>query len=82
MTRDAHIRGKLVAVSCWCRARAAGVLAKVIQWTLVAVESMVAAGHVEPPVAISDALYGYLLDLYVAGLTPVDAPQAAFATYH
>jgi hypothetical protein len=55
---------------------------QLFQWTLVAVESMVAAGHVEPPVAITDAMYGYLLDLYVAGLTPSDAAQAMFATRH
>lgn len=56
--------------------------AKLAEWTYATGMEMIAAGYVEPPIAISDGMYGYLIDLYRLGLTPAEAAQAAFATRH
>lgn len=57
-------------------------LAKIEEWTRVAFDYAVVDGFVIPPWRPSDAMYGYLLDLYLIGLTPSEAAQAAFATRH
>lgn len=57
-------------------------LAKIEEWTCVAFDYAVADGFVTPPWRPSDRMYGYLLDLYLFGLTPAEAAQAAFATRH
>ncbi len=55
---------------------------KLADWTYAAGLEMIQAGYVEPPIAFSDDMYGYLIDLYLIGFTPSEAAQAAFATRH
>ena len=52
------------------------------EWTRAAFDFAVARRYVTPPWCPSDDLYGLLLDLYLFGMTPADAAEAVFATYH
>ena len=56
--------------------------AMIEEWTRAAFDFAVARRYVTPPWCPSDDLYGLLLDLYLFGMTPADAAEAVFATYH
>lgn len=50
------------------------------EWTRSALDAAVYAGHVVLPWRPREHVYGTLHGYYLAGLTPIDAAEALFAT--
>lgn len=52
------------------------------EWTRTAVDEVVVAGFVIPPWRPTEEMYERMHGYYRAGLTPMEAAQAAFGTKH